>query len=247
MVGFIITFLLAGALLFSYATCYFLLRKFKRKIKQQTPYLKFKDLLLVIAHPDDESMFFLPTCTFDGFETKRLICLSNGDYNGLGKVREKELKTVVMDILGFDSLEIRDFIDGPEETWDLDKISNVIESNVKKNTTIITFDEMGVSHHKNHISAYLGAKRLLERRPGLEIFKLHSDSSVLVKFSSIFGACLSIYYSNVDFDNSFVFVNADVWISFRTMKTHYSQFVWYRRLFIFFARCTYLNVIEKLK
>ena len=47
-------------------------------------------LILVIAHPDDEAMFFYPTIS----RAKRLhiICLSNGGYDGLGEQREKELQ-----------------------------------------------------------------------------------------------------------------------------------------------------------
>ena len=47
-------------------------------------------LILVIAHPDDEAMFFYPTIS----RAKRLhiICLSNGGYDGLGEQREEELQ-----------------------------------------------------------------------------------------------------------------------------------------------------------
>ena len=47
-------------------------------------------ITLVIAHPDDECMFFYPTIS----RAKRLhiICLSNGGYDGLGEQREKELQ-----------------------------------------------------------------------------------------------------------------------------------------------------------
>ena len=47
-------------------------------------------IILIIAHPDDEAMFFYPTIS----RAKRLhiICLSNGGYDGLGEQREKELQ-----------------------------------------------------------------------------------------------------------------------------------------------------------
>jgi len=54
----------------------------------------------VIAHPDDEAMFFAPTIkTLAKFASKRkesevglcLLCLSTGNYDGLGDVRKKEL------------------------------------------------------------------------------------------------------------------------------------------------------------
>ena len=53
----------------------------------------WRRVLLVISHPDDESMFFGPTIQAlrrAGART-HILCLSNGDADGLGAVREKEL------------------------------------------------------------------------------------------------------------------------------------------------------------
>jgi len=50
-------------------------------------------VLLVIAHPDDESMFFAPSVTravAAGLPV-RLLCLSTGDADGLGAARRREL------------------------------------------------------------------------------------------------------------------------------------------------------------
>ncbi len=52
------------------------------------------NVLLITAHPDDECMFFSPTI----LNLRRqgilvnLLCLSNGNADGLGQVREKELR-----------------------------------------------------------------------------------------------------------------------------------------------------------
>jgi len=54
-----------------------------------------KSLLLVIAHPDDESMFFIPMIeNLKKFYKINIMCFSNGNSDGLGKIREKELKSV---------------------------------------------------------------------------------------------------------------------------------------------------------
>ena len=52
-----------------------------------------KSVLLIIAHPDDEAMFFGPTLSrlVKAGVNIRVICFSNGNAHGLGKVREKEL------------------------------------------------------------------------------------------------------------------------------------------------------------
>ena len=49
---------------------------------------------MVTAHPDDEAMFFLPTITYlnDNNYESHLICLSNGNANKIGKIREAELE-----------------------------------------------------------------------------------------------------------------------------------------------------------
>lgn len=57
------------------------------------------------AHPDDEAMFFLPTIMSLQKYKIHLLCLSNGNYDKLGEIREKELKKCC-DYLKFDKLEI---------------------------------------------------------------------------------------------------------------------------------------------
>lgn len=50
-------------------------------------------ILLVTAHPDDECMFFSPTIqALSKVATIRILCLSTGNDQGLGRVREKELQ-----------------------------------------------------------------------------------------------------------------------------------------------------------
>lgn len=51
-------------------------------------------VLIVIAHPDDECMFFGPTITSLRTLTKskvHVLCLSTGNADGLGTLRKKEL------------------------------------------------------------------------------------------------------------------------------------------------------------
>lgn len=48
--------------------------------------------MYVIAHPDDEAMFFVPSIV-NLRQNNRLylLCLSTGNFAGLGRIREKEL------------------------------------------------------------------------------------------------------------------------------------------------------------
>mmetsp|Transcript_4729 Transcript_4729/g.6371 ORF Transcript_4729/g.6371 Transcript_4729/m.6371 type:complete len:148 (+) Transcript_4729:323-766(+) len=55
---------------------------------------EMRRVLLVIAHPDDESMFFGPTLlALAGMQAEvSVLCLSTGNFEGKGKQRSLELK-----------------------------------------------------------------------------------------------------------------------------------------------------------
>lgn len=65
------------------------------------------DILLVTAHPDDECMFFTPSVRHFVGRGDRvdLICLSTGNFDGLGELRRKELVKSAL-ILGINSISI---------------------------------------------------------------------------------------------------------------------------------------------
>jgi N-acetylglucosaminylphosphatidylinositol deacetylase len=135
--------------------------------------------LLVIAHPDDECMFFIPTIVNLIRSTQtvfHILCLSNGNYEGLGKQREKELYDAVR-TLGLDTHQVTvltDFQDNPLLDWNDQLLSDCIYRHIlyilsalqgsaaassrvgqhQKTLTILTFDSMGVSGHRNHCSTY---------------------------------------------------------------------------------------------
>ncbi|PYI08987.1 N-acetylglucosaminyl-phosphatidylinositol deacetylase [Aspergillus sclerotiicarbonarius CBS 121057] len=59
------------------------------------PRLYSKRICLLIAHPDDEAMFFAPTVLAltkpEYGNHLKILCLSSGDADGLGHIRKKEL------------------------------------------------------------------------------------------------------------------------------------------------------------
>lgn len=59
------------------------------------PTLRGKRICLLIAHPDDEAMFFAPTVlalTRPELQNHvKILCLSSGDAAGLGDTRKQEL------------------------------------------------------------------------------------------------------------------------------------------------------------
>lgn len=69
-------------------------------IATRFPTLRNKRICLLIAHPDDEAMFFAPTLLAltrpDTGNHVKILCLSTGDQDGLGHVRRTELKKSAM-------------------------------------------------------------------------------------------------------------------------------------------------------
>lgn len=59
------------------------------------PFIRDKSICFLIAHPDDEAMFFAPTVLAltcpDKNNRVTILCLSDGDAEGLGAIRKKEL------------------------------------------------------------------------------------------------------------------------------------------------------------
>jgi N-acetylglucosaminylphosphatidylinositol deacetylase len=95
--------------------------------------------LLVIAHPDDESMFFLPTIKnlLSNGVKLHLLCLSSGDADGLGHVRKDELIKATR-LLGFEEgsaevIEDSALKDGMQEVWDPLVVAKRVSTCVEKN------------------------------------------------------------------------------------------------------------------
>ena len=64
--------------------------------------IESQNILLVTAHPDDETMFFAPTILSLTRKTSINLfhlCLSSGNADGLGEIRKEELANS-LDVLG---------------------------------------------------------------------------------------------------------------------------------------------------
>lgn len=86
----------------------------------------------MIAHPDDESMFFLPTIfTLCSKSDLHLLCLSTGNADGKGSTRIRELEKCCKEILKIETFHVVDderLKDGMKEKWEPDVISSIVKS-----------------------------------------------------------------------------------------------------------------------
>ena len=149
--------------------------------------------VLVTAHPDDESMFFLPTLTNlnKAGETVWLVCLTTGNYDGLGDTRKAELSRVcrLLHIHRLVQVQVEALQDHPTRPWDLNVVTAEIERALVcalrkdeeqqaasgstcrsiQRMILITFDFHGVSGHINHRDTYLGVRNLIyQQQKGTE-------------------------------------------------------------------------------
>ncbi len=272
--------------------------------------------LLVIAHPDDESMFFLPTLyniiygrdsyTQDAPIDYHILCFSNGNYDGLGVERARELEHAAMVVSPMIKVTVLDdpqLQDGPDESWSEAAIENAMvdffeqrinndvcssrstsicntSGGTMRNIILFTFDEGGVSGHVNHIDTNNGLKQfyykfhdmkqasghgnridLLSQTMNLQLLTLRTIYNPMKKYFPIFEVlsmlwrfiCSSRSYAEKRGHQKHIFDDQNAPILFHmfrpkmvwnAMSAHYTQFVWYRRLFVIFSIYSYTNILN---
>ncbi|KAI9110889.1 hypothetical protein K1719_018009 [Acacia pycnantha] len=120
--------------------------------------LRKKNVLIVIAHPDDESMFFTPTINY---LTSRghyihILCLSIGDADSKGSTRKRELfqacATLKVPMQQVKVVDHSDLQDGFGKVWNHMLVANLVKEEIDNYNIdmMITFDNYGVSGHCNH-------------------------------------------------------------------------------------------------
>ena len=209
-------------------------------------------VLLVIAHPDDEIMFWIPTIKtlLEYNIPMKILCLSNGNYNGLGELREKEFDDVsrALNLSDNQILDIPELQDNITQKWEPSIVSEQIEEFLKNNEdvkTIITFDGNGVTKHPNHISCYDGVKYYLKthleecKNKNLKVFTLDSFNFIF-QYTSIvpllnalfksYGFCLMTFYN-----------------SYKYMRHYKTQFNLLRKAHVLLSGYSYFNSYTKLE
>ncbi|KER30608.1 hypothetical protein T265_02963 [Opisthorchis viverrini] len=206
-------------------------------------------VLLVTAHPDDETMFFSPILLW----LKKvnvpvdLLCFSAGNYEGLGAIRANELRQAAK-CFGIRNLRLIDsptiFPDSPSVDWCPKSILEEVGRTCEQwgSRTLITFDEYGVSSHPNHRAISLALRTLTQGQlpPCLWLQSVH----VFRKYCWIID---TLYTSLVQPENCLIFYVplSSLVTAYTTMFVHRSQLVWYRWLYILFSVYMYKNTLVK--
>ncbi|XP_055331519.1 N-acetylglucosaminyl-phosphatidylinositol de-N-acetylase-like [Paramacrobiotus metropolitanus] len=222
----------------------------KRKLKQS------ERLLVVIAHPDDECMFFGPLivtavrkwCLEDVF----VLCCSIGNHYGMGDIRKREL-VEACEILGVhrDNIKCIDdpaLPDDPEVDWSQLRLRSLITDTISEwNPSVIaTFDESGVSEHRNHrdLSRCLTAmqKNAAYCMKGRRLLVLDTVNSVR-KYLQYIDIPITLYG---DWDLITIVSRDHTGRIQRAMRCHASQMVWFRWLYIVFSRYMVVNTFREI-
>lgn len=172
-------------------------------------------ILLIVSHPDDEAMFFSPFLS--SMASKRMskninvLCLSTGNYDGLGDMRRSELyaSCSLFGILGqnINVIDHNSLQDG--EIWSPSIIAEIVV-NISKEIQpecIITFDDYGVSGHINHIATYRGVvaamPEIFEILPNIQGYKLDSLKGMNMIFRKFIGVFDILFTSIINLFNNY--------------------------------------------
>lgn len=221
--------------------------------------------LLIIAHPDDECMFFTPVVRnlIEANWQVQLLCITSGNADGLGSVRRSELEKSCA-LLGIKSCKIHDdekaFPDSMTTIWNINDLSEVIVDYIDKESDIdmvITFDSQGISGHTNHKDACLATRLALGALDEpIELLELETVPLV-PKYMGMLG----FIYEAVNLSVEATLQQSDpkreqmfiASISYRdalrftlgAMRMHQTQLVWFRWLYLALSRYGFINSLRR--
>ncbi|KAI3455155.1 hypothetical protein Pfo_011818 [Paulownia fortunei] len=216
-----------------------------------------RNVLLVIAHPDDESMFFAPVINYliSRGHNLHVLCMSTGNADGMGSIRKEELY-LASAVLKIPTQQVKildhpDLQDGFGKAWNWNLLASIIDNETCTYSIdlIITFDDYGISGHCNHRDVHQGVRKLLHDASGrhLEAWELVS-TNIVRKYIGPVDIWLSILFARHQKNGqSHCLLNLDPQKSYAAMAQHSSQWVWFRKLFVAFSSCTYVNTLKKIE
>ncbi|KAI5654297.1 hypothetical protein M9H77_31484 [Catharanthus roseus] len=215
-----------------------------------------KNVLLVIAHPDDETMFFSPTINY--LTARRhnvhILCLSTGNADGMGNIRKEELY-LASAILKVPLQQVKvvnhpNVQDGFGKVWNSNLLAGIIDDEICSSAIdlVITFDHFGVSGHCNHCDVHRGVRKLLETtKHKVDAWELVS-TNIFRKYSGPVDIWFSMLHASRSLNGQMhCLLNERPKRSYAAMAQHGSQWVWFRKLFVSFSSYTYVNTLKMIK
>nr|XP_045596801.1 N-acetylglucosaminyl-phosphatidylinositol de-N-acetylase-like isoform X1 [Procambarus clarkii] len=178
------------------------------------------------------------------------LTILSGNYYGEGKTRCKEL-WASCHVLGISRENVMlyrcdDLPDDPDIMWPTVKTANLINQylHALDIDMVVTFDTGGVSGHINHSALFSAIQHLVEEEylpETCEAFSLDTVN-ILRKYSSLLDVPLSYALSlcafTVDRKRHSILQSA--------MRAHKSQYVWYRKLYMYFSRYVLINTLSRI-
>lgn len=217
-------------------------------------------MLLVIAHPDDESMFMVPSVSAlkaSGYKCS-ILCLSEGIRAPKGGCRVDELHKASRSLgISPSDVHVGRFDDGMDKIWEAERVAATVADTVTITNAsfIITFDAWGVTGHPNHVAAHRGVKAYASTAGAIPCFALESVNAARKFVGSVADILISgalhvwrtLFTASPQRDSRYVMVvHSKPWVSHDAMRAHGSQYVWFRALFLLFSRYTWVNTLEKM-
>ncbi|XP_028780591.1 probable N-acetylglucosaminyl-phosphatidylinositol de-N-acetylase isoform X2 [Neltuma alba] len=194
----------------------------RNSFKKNGKALRKRNVLIVIAHPDDESMFFTPTINYliSRGHYIYILCLSIGDADNRGRIRKRELfqacATLKVPMQQVKVVDHPDLQDGFGKVWNHKLVANLVKEEIGKYNIdmIITFDNYGVSGHCNHRDVYYGVCELLYDIPHREIeaWELVS-TNILRKYIGPIDVWLSVFVAMLHSNETIQFLVPQVFCS----------------------------------
>uniref|UniRef100_A0A1B0CV86 N-acetylglucosaminylphosphatidylinositol deacetylase n=1 Tax=Lutzomyia longipalpis TaxID=7200 RepID=A0A1B0CV86_LUTLO len=214
---------------------------------------RHRRILFVLAHPDDECMFFGPTilslCQRDNCQVF-LLCLSIGDHEQQGRVRREELfrscQVLKIPPENVTIMNLTELPDDPNVEWKVPTIARLIEQTIEALDieALITFDRDGVSQHPNHIAIFYAASSLCLTgiMPNSCKFYALESTNLLRKYMLVLDLPITLLLSR----HWFVLPWHERKIVVRAMLEHKSRLVWFRKLYILLSRYMLMNSLREL-